>query len=342
MKKKFSALLPSLFLCLLIFLVFLFFYQRRPQEQKAEPLQATKMLLNTVVTVTIYDSTDSALLDGAMKLCADYEQIFSRTAKDSELYRLNHRQNPNPDGSFTVSKELAELLKQGLFYSELSKGAFDISLAPLTSLWDFGSDRHQVPTDAQLQDALGKTGYAKIHLDGQKVTFDDEEVQLDLGAIAKGYIADAMKDYLLENNVKSAIINLGGNVLCVGKKPDGKPFKIGVQKPFADRNETIAVLDLADRSVVSSGIYERFFEKDGKFYHHILNPATGYPHENNLSAVTIISDRSTDGDALSTTCFVLGLEKGLELIESQTDVQAVFITKDGEVHTSKNLVLPLS
>lgn len=159
---------------------------------------------------------------------------------------------------------------------------------------------------------------------------------INLGAIAKGYIADKMKEYLVEQGVKSAIIDLGGNVLCVGEKTDASPFRVGIRKPFADRSETAAIMEISDKSVVSSGVYERFFKKDGVLYHHILNPKTGYPYENNLISVTIISDESTDGDGLSTTCFALGLEKGMELVNSLSDVQAVFITDDYELHYSED------
>ena len=132
------------------------------------------------------------------------------------------------------------------------------------------------------------------------------------------------------------IINLGGNVLCIGGKPDGSSFKIGIQKPFADRSETIAVMDIKDKSVVSSGVYERCFEQNGTLYHHLLNPRTGYPYDNGLIAVTIISDNSVDGDALSTTCFALGLEDGMKLAESLDNVQAFFVTSDYKIHYTKD------
>jgi len=144
-----------------------------------------------------------------------------------------------------------------------------------------------------------------------------------------------MKDFLLEQGVKSAVINLGGNVLCVGQKPDGTPFKIGLQKPYADRNETIETLNINDMSVVSSGVYERHFVKDGVNYHHILNPGDGYPYDNGLVSVTILSELSADGDALSTTCFSLGLKKGMELLDSTDGAYGVFITEDGEVSYSQ-------
>ncbi len=306
-----------------------------------KPISATAIKLNTAVTVTIYDSKDRDLLTECMNLCDKYEKVFSRTSADSELYKLNHRKLTPVEGTedtYQVSDDLAELISEGLDYSELSKGAFDIAIEPLTSLWDFTAEDPQVPKDSLIQAALPKCDYHNISVDKDKneITLKTADTAIELGAIAKGYIADRLKDYLVSQNVKSAIINLGGNVLCVGEKPDNSAFKIGIQKPFADRSETIAVMDIRDKSVVSSGIYERCFEQNGTLYHHLLNPETGYPYDNGLIAVTIISDKSVDGDALSTTCFALGLEDGMKLAESLDDVQAFFVTSDYEIHYTKD------
>ena len=306
-----------------------------------EPISATAIKLNTAVTVTIYDSNDRDLLTECMNLCDKYEKVFSRTSADSKLYKLNHRKLTPVEGTentYQVSDSLAELVSEGLDYSELSKGAFDIAIEPLTSLWDFTAEDPQVPEDSLIQAALPKCDYHNISVDKDKneITLKTDDTAIELGAIAKGYIADRLKDYLVSQNVKSAIINLGGNVLCIGEKPDNSAFKIGIQKPFADRSETIAVMDIKDKSVVSSGIYERCFEQNGTLYHHLLNPETGYPYDNGLIAVTIISDKSVDGDALSTTCFALGLEDGMKLAESLDDVQAFFVTSDYEIHYTKD------
>lgn len=306
-----------------------------------EPISATAIKLNTAVTVTIYDSNDKKLLTECMNQCDKYEKIFSRTASDSELYQLNHRELAPVEGTentYQVSDDLAKLISEGLDYSELSKGAFDIAIEPLTSLWDFTAEDPQVPKDSLIQAALPKCDYHNISIDKDKneITLKTDDTAIELGAIAKGYIADRLKDYLISRNVKSAIINLGGNVLCIGEKTDNSAFKIGIQKPFADRSETIAVMDIKDKSVVSSGIYERCFEQNGTLYHHLLNPETGYPYDNGLIAVTIISDKSVDGDALSTTCFALGLEDGMKLAESLDDVQAFFVTSDYEIHYTKD------
>lgn len=306
-------------------------------EQGEEFIRSTGFKLNTIVTVTIYDSDDESLLTECMELCDKYEKIFSRTAADSELYKLNHRELvPEKDNTYTVSEEMADLLSIGLSYSKNSDGAFNIAIAPLTELWDFTSETPHVPDDTDIQNAISKCVLQGAAVEGRSVTLDSDNTAFDLGGIAKGYIADQLKTFLLSKGVQSATINLGGNVVCIGGKPDGTPFKIGVQKPFADRNETAAVMEITDKSVVSSGIYERFFEEDGKLYHHILNPSTGYPYENDLIAVTIISDKSVDGDALSTTCFALGYEKGMEFADSLPDIQAIFITEDYRLHYTEN------
>lgn len=313
-----------------------------------QPISISSIKLNTAVQITIYDSQDKALLDDCLALCDKYELIFSRTNEKSELYKLNHRKDVS-DGDFStdgpttpypvsgtadtwhISEDLAALLSEGLDITRESDGAFDIAIAPLTSLWDFTAEDPEVPDDAAIQKALPLCSSDGVTIDGEDITLPSDDIQFDVGAIAKGYIADRLKDFLIKKGVNSAIINLGGNVLCIGSKPDGTPFKIGIQKPFADRNETEAVMDITGKSVVSSGIYERCFKQDGKLYHHILNPQTGYPYDNGLISVTIISDQSVDGDALSTTCFALSLEDGLKFAEKK-GVQAVFITEDYELH----------
>ena len=174
-----------------------------------------------------------------------------------------------------------------------------------------------------------------MELDQNKVRLKDAHAALDVGFIAKGYIADRLKEYMIAEGVTSGIINLGGNVLTIGNK-DGQDFKVGIQKPFADTGTALVSVASNDSSVVTSGIYERFFSLDKKIYHHILNPSTGYPVENELLSVTILSKDSTTGDALSTSCLLLGLEKGKELIESLDGVEAVFITKDYNVIETTN------
>ncbi|HHV13103.1 MAG TPA: FAD:protein FMN transferase [Clostridiales bacterium] len=300
-------------------------------------ISGTDFLLNTVITIYLYDSADEDILKGCFQLIKKYEDIYSRTLSTSELYALNHRILQSSNGKYRLSEELSDLLSYGLYYSKLSKGAFDITIEPISSLWDFTSDPPALPSKAAIEGQLPNVSYEYIHLDGREISFAKEGVRIDLGAIAKGYIADRVKDYLTGRGVHSAIINLGGNILCVGTKPDGAPFQVGIQKPFAPQNEAMAVLEISDYSVVSSGTYEKYLKKDGKLYHHLLNTKTGYPYDNDILSVTIISPKSVDGDGLSTTCFALGVEKGLELISRLPDTYAVYITKDYKLHYSPGM-----
>ncbi len=302
-----------------------------------EYLSKTDFLLNTLVSIRLYDKQEEALIDGSFALIKKYEAIFSRTMDTSELYKLNHGLAPKVQDkrlTYSLSQELADIIRCSLDYSILSDGAFDITIAPVSSIWNFQSSNPSLPEEEMIKQALSLVDHKNIHLSGNEISFAKEGIAIDLGAIAKGYIADRVKDYLMENGVNSAIINLGGNLLCIGSKPDDIPFHIGIQKPYADRNETIATMDISDLSVVSSGVYERFFKIGDKVYHHILNPQTGFPYDNGLISVTIISPKSVDGDGLSTSCFTLGLEKGMELIDSLPDIHAVFITEDYELHYS--------
>lgn len=329
MRNRISAGIVFVFVLVAVLMIYL---QQDPQE---DGVSIRGFKLNTAVRIVVYDSEEEALLDRAMALCDRYEKIFSSTRADSELYQLNHGELPRKDGWYVLSDECAELIEKGLYYSQLSEGAFDITVEPVSSLWDFTSEMPVVPDEQEMKEAKELVGYQKIELDGNRIRFAQEGMGIELGAIAKGYIADRIKEFLLANGVKSGIIDLGGNILCIGERSDGDAFRIGIQKPFAERSDTIGTAMIRGKSVVSSGIYERYFEKDGKLYHHILNPESGYPYENELTGVTIVSEKSVDGDALSTTCFALGLEKGMELVNQLPEVQAVFITKDGNVHFSQ-------
>lgn len=293
-------------------------------SQASGPITKTSFKLNTVVTITIYDSSDISLLDHALELCDDYENLFSRTRETSELYQINQGEKT------ALSPETEELLSIALSYSRMSGGLFDPSIGPVSSLWDFHAETPRVPADSEIKEALPLINSEKIHISNHTIELENS-MMLDLGAISKGYIADRIKEYLVEQGVKSAIIDLGGNVLCIGSRPDGTPFQIGIRQPFEDTSAAAATLSVTDQSVVTSGIYERCFTQDDVLYHHLLNPKTGYPCDNELASVTIVSDHSVDGDALSTCCFLMGTEQGMKLINSLTDVQAVFITREGDL-----------
>lgn len=300
-------------------------------QNNAQDLSYTDMLFDTVIKIQILDPADASVLKGLKKLCQKYDTMFSTTNESSELYKVNHAGG----APVTVSDETAALIREGIHYSELSDGAFDISIEPVSALWDFKADKPSVPSSDTIAEAVSHVDYTKITLSGNTVTLTDPKAGIDLGAIAKGYIADQVKTYLKKQGVKHAIINLGGNVDVIGTKLDGSKYNIGIQKPFDESGQAITSVKLKDQTVVTSGIYERYFKKGGKLYHHILDPRTGYPCDNNLYSVSIITDSSTKADALSTTCFLLGYEKGMQLINSLDEVDAIFITNDEKVHKSE-------
>lgn len=286
---------------------------------------------DTVVTVILYGKDAGRIKElgpGIHEQMQKYENLLSRTKEGSDIWRINHS-NGKP---VTISSETALLMEKALSYAALSEGLADPSVGALSTLWDFGhNDQKELPDRALIEDALTHVNYQNILLTENKVTLKDSAMVLDLGFIAKGYIADQIKDYLLENGVESALINLGGNVLAVGQKPGNQPFQVGIKRPFDDSGTPLLTIPVNDYSVVSSGNYERFFEKDGTLYHHILSTENGYPAESDLSQVTILSKESVDGDALSTICFLLGYEKANELILSLPDTEAIFVKTDGSI-----------
>ena len=292
----------------------------------------TDTLFDTVISVQIFDSVDEDVLKGCEKLCKKYDSMFSNKIEDSEISRINSA-GGNP---VEVSKETIKLIKKGIYYSEMSDGVFDITIAPVSNLWDFKAETPLVPSPEAIAEAVSHVNYENIIIRDNTVKLADPQAGIDLGAIAKGYIADQIKDYLEEEGVRHAMINLGGNVLAMGSKLDGSDYNIGIQKPFDETGEPITSVKISDKSVVTSGIYQRYFKADGKIYHHILDPNTGYPCENNLYSVTILTDSSLTADALSTTCFLLGYDRGMKLINQLDNVDAVFITNDNQIHYSKN------
>lgn len=321
-KKRFF-----LFPCL--FLLFLTGCQRT-----SEPVSKSGFYFDTAVTITIYGTEDGikkeTLLDECFSLCEKYEKMLSRTVEGSDIYRINHAGGETVE----VSEETAALLEKALSYSRMADGVFDCTIAPLSALWDFHSGDPVKPTAQDISEALSHVGFQNILLDGVNVTLTDEKAALDLGGIAKGYIADRLKDFLKSSGTTSALIDLGGNILALGGKPDGSAFQIGVRRPFDDGGTPAAAVPVSDCSLVTSGVYERYFEEDGRLFHHLLNPFDGYPFDNGLYSVSILCDSSVDADALSTSCFGLGLEKGLELVESLDGVEALFITDEYELHYS--------
>ena len=300
------------------------------------PIPGTKNIsrsgfyFDTLISITIYDSDNESILDECFDMCKYYEQLLSMTVDGSDISMINRSGCEN----VTVSSDTVNLITAARKYCALSGGMLDITVAPLSQLWTLARTNECPPSDIEIEALIPHVGLDKITIDinNNTVNKSDPETMLDTGALAKGYIADQLKKILEKRGIHSAIISLGGNIVTVGSKPDGSPFKIGIRKPFGQADEAAASLNISDKSVVTSGIYERCFTYDDRLYHHILNPSTGYPEDTDLYSATIISSSSLEGDALSTICLLYGLKRAEQLINETPGVEAVFITRDNRLH----------
>lgn len=301
--------------------------------------------MDTVMIFTIYGEKSTHAAYAAEDEVRRLEALLSRTDADSQVSALNSAGGQQ----VTVDGEVLRLLNAAGLYSEVTGGAFDISIAPVVSAWGFTEDAYRVPDQAELDELLSHVGMEHVHAGNADGTWLDEGTKIDLGGIAKGYVTDVIAKILEENNIPRATISLGGNVLVWGDRPDGTPWVVGIQDPArTDVADSYAgYLRLTDAFAVTSGSYQRYFEEDGKRYHHIIDPATGRPAESGLTSVTVVERRErdeagnvsgsgTECDALSTALFVMGEEKALEFWHTQRETRGaafdlVLVTEDGRV-----------
>jgi ApbE family protein len=281
--------------------------------------------MDTYMTITVYGENTSAALDKAEKKVSELEQLWSVTNENSEVYAINH----SGGKAVSVSMETSELLGFSLDISELTDGALDCTMYPVLTEWGFTTGDYKIPSDEKITDLLNNTGYEKISIDGLSVTVP-ENMQIDLGALGKGYTGDILAEILKENGICSALLDLGGNIQAIGKKPDGSDWKLGLRSPFDEGS--FAVLKAADCAVVTSGGYERYFVgDDGETYWHILDPETGKPAHSGLASATIIGKEGKLCDALSTSVFVMGADKAESLWRQRDDFEMVLVSESGDI-----------
>ncbi|MBR4861649.1 MAG: FAD:protein FMN transferase [Firmicutes bacterium] len=346
------------------------------QNQNYTGISKTGFYLDTICAITVYGVDRSSVLGHELAAAADeaeqtrlvhqlitdaflecdrYEKLLSKTIESSEISQINDASGQTVE----VSTETAEVIEKGIWYGKVSDGLFDITIGKASALWDFheaedvagdeAAAESLLPDEAELAEAVKHVDYRQVAVNGLSVKLDDPDMEIDLGGIAKGYIADRVTEFLEENGVVSAVVDLGGNIVAIGGKTSGllveeaaeseSVFNIGIKDPQSEGGELLAVFPVHDKTVVTSGTYERFLIQDGVKYHHILDPATGWPINNDVLSVTIVADKgcAVDADGLSTTCLALGVEKGMELIESLNymGVEAVFVDADGEIHKTE-------
>jgi thiamine biosynthesis lipoprotein len=302
-----------------------------------EPVSKSFYVFDTVVQVRIYDETVTEQnFEDIQGILDTIEIQMNRSNDKSELADVNRNAGVKP---VAVSEDTFLVVSKALEYSERSEGRFDVAIGPLVSLWNIGHEGAKVPPMDEINAALKLTNYKNVKLDPDKreVYLTEKGMALDLGSIAKGFAADKMVQYLQDKGFKSAIVDLGGNVFAMGKKPGDQLWTIGIQDPDESRGNPIGTIHVDNKTIVTSGVYERFFVENGKHYHHILDPQTGFPVENNINSVTILTDKSIDADGLSTTLFALGVEKGLEFVEQTNNADALFITTDKKIYASSGI-----
>lgn len=295
---------------------------KRKEEYPSDTKNSVAM--GTIVTVKVYGEKAAAHTDSISKMVSSVENVISRKIESSPVSTLNKAGKADND-------MVSSLLEVCLGVSKDSGGVFDVSVGEVSALWDFDSEKNVVPDDKELKAALGTVDYTKIKLAGSSVSVGDNQ-QIDLGAVGKGYACDVIRAYLKEAGVDGAVVSVGGSILAYGKRNDnGDKWRIAVRDPD-NENGYIGTILLDEGFVSTSGDYEKYFEKDGKRYHHILNAKTGYPAESDLRSVTVVCDSGALSDALSTACFILGKEKSQTLL-TQYGASAVFIDKDGNITT---------
>lgn len=296
-----------------------------PEGQRS----ATVFACNTVCTVSGVMS--QVVLDEVCSLCERFDRQLSRTRPTSDVGRINAARGE----TVTVHAQTADLIQKSLTYCAASDGLFDITIGAVSELWDFVEG--VVPSERAVTEALPHVGWHNVHVKGTEVCLRDPDARIDLGGIAKGYIADALIKELSSHGVTSATVNLGGNVAVLGAKPSGQPWVVGVRDPAGqDPNSCVAKVDVTDGSVVTSGLYERTFEVAGRQYWHILDPRTGYPVQTDLASATLCTRRSIDGDGFTKPLFMWGAAEAMQWLEERLDIQALLVTRAGEVLTTSN------
>lgn len=263
--------------------------------------------MDTYMEVDAYGDNGEKAVAKAEKEVNKLDSILSTGKSTSEISKLNKNKKQ------VVSADTMSLIKESVKISKETNSAFNPTIYPLMELWGFTTKNYYVPKDNEIKPLLNHMDIDNIKIDESKneVSFKDSNMKIDLGAIAKGYTSSKIIDIFKENNIKSGMVTLGGNVQVLGKKPDGSLWKVGIQNPISE-SEYLGVLQTSDKAVITSGGYERNFTKNGKIYHHILDPSNGYPANNGLTSVTIISSDGTLADALSTSLFVMGKDKAID------------------------------
>lgn len=304
-------------------------------EDADKETEASKDLfaMDTYMTLTAYGEHAQEAVDKAAERVEALDALLSTRNENSEIYQLNQ------NGEATLSEEGGYLVERALELYKKTEGAFDIAIYPVMQAWGFPTQDYHVPDDDTLKEKLALADASKVNYDKdtRKIFFDQDGMEIDLGGIAKGYTSSQIMQIYQDCGVTSGLVNLGGNVQALGCKTDGSKWRVAIQSPD-DTEEYLGILEIEDQAVITSGGYERYFEEDGVTYHHIIDPATGYPADSGLISVTIVSDDGTLADGLSTSLFIMGEEKAAQFWRENSDeFEAIMETSDGKLYVTEGI-----
>lgn len=303
-------------------------------DSSEQMIERSGLYFDTYVSITLYDTDNVNCADETLKICEKYDNLFSISKPDSDITKINNAGTE----SVTVDKDTCEMLSLAQKFSSECNGSFDVSIYPVSKLWDFHTKDGIVPSNTDIEKALEYIDFNNIIIDTDNncVTKTDKNVQIDPGAVAKGYIADKIKEYLISCNIDKAVINMGGDLCILGSKTPNNGFKIAIKNPDSDES-VLECLELNDISVATSGIYERCFTVNDTLYHHILDPKTGYPAATDIKSISIISDSSAYCDMVCTSCIVMGLNDSIKFIDNAPNIEAVILDTSNNIHYSKGI-----
>lgn len=304
-------------------------------ENKGYTIERSFFALGTINTIKIYEPLKEGIIERVVARVMEIEDHMSAFKPESDLMQLNKYAGIKP---IKMHEDTMTVLLCARKYAQLSEGAFDYTIRPITELWGIGKKQNEIPEEAEIQERLQYVNYKDVEINEKKqeAFLRRKGMALDLGGIAKGFAADEVKRILKEEGVQHALINLGGNVVTMSKSESNLPYKIGVQNPTAPTGQYVGILSVKEKTIVTSGVNERFFVKDQIRYHHLLDPRTGWPVRSNLLSVTVVADSSMEADAISTCIFVKGIEAGSKLLK-MAGMDAIFLTETGEIYATAGL-----
>jgi thiamine biosynthesis lipoprotein len=320
-------------LILLVFILILIFVTKNTPKLTSE---RSFYALGTIINLKAFGKESERAINEAIQRLVDIDDKMSAFKNSSEISKINKNAGFPPQ---VVSNDTFYVIDKAITYSELSDGTFDPTIRPLVSLWGIGTNSERIPEKNEIEEKLKLVNYRDILLNktDNYIGLKYQHQSIDVGGIAKGYAADEVINIFIKHDIKSAIVDLGGNIFVLGDKNNGSPWNVGIQNPFEPRGNHVGILSLKNKSIVTSGNYERFFMKNGESFHHIIDPKTGYPSKSKVISATIISDKSIDGDGLSTGVYIMGIDKAMKLIESLKGIDAIFITEDKNVYITSGI-----